>query len=70
MKIGTNKGSSPKSEEGNEFLGSDMRYSYTIFSSVDHRIKLHLILNVFEQESEDLVMLLRVKFQSNSPPVT
>ena len=61
IKIGTNKGSIPKSDEGSEFLGGDIIYSYTDFGSVDHRIKLHLILNVFEQENEELAMFLRVR---------
>lgn len=61
MKIGTNKGSPIKIDTSPEFLSSDIQYSYTDFCSVDHRIKLHLILNVFEQENEELILLLRVR---------
>lgn len=60
MKIATPKDSMAKSEEGSEFVGSDIRYSYKDFRSVDHRIKLHIILNVFEHENEDLALFLRV----------
>ena len=60
MKIGSTKTSPIKLEESSEFMGSDVRYSYTDFNSVDHRIKLHIILNIFEQEKEELVLLLRV----------
>lgn len=60
MKIGSTKTTPTKSEESSEFMGSDVHYSYTDFNSVDHRIKLHIILNVFEQEKEELVLLLRV----------
>lgn len=59
MKIGTNKGSPIKYDETTKLFGSDMQYSYTNFTSVDHRIKLHLILNVFELEKEELVLFLR-----------
>jgi hypothetical protein len=42
-------------------IGSDrVKYSYTDFSVVDHRVKLHLYLHVFQQEQEDLLFLLRV----------
>ncbi|XP_024935876.1 serine/threonine-protein kinase 11-interacting protein isoform X2 [Cephus cinctus] len=60
MKIGTNKCSPPKEEEEPEFLRNGVQYSYTDFSSVDHRVKLHIILNVFEHEYEDIVLVLRV----------
>jgi hypothetical protein len=41
--------------------GNDkVKYSYTDFSVVDHRVKLHLYLHVFQQEKEDLLFLLRV----------
>lgn len=61
MKIGTTKGSPIKLDNSSELFISDIEYSYTDFCSVDHRIKLHLILNVFEQENEELVLFLRVK---------
>ncbi|XP_051160698.1 serine/threonine-protein kinase 11-interacting protein isoform X2 [Leptopilina boulardi] len=61
MKIGSTKTTPTKSEESSEFMGSDVHYSYTDFNSVDHRIKLHIILNVFEQEKEELVLLLRAE---------
>lgn len=60
MKIGPSKDSMSKSEESSEFVGTSIQYSYTNFSDVDHRIKLHIILNVFEYEKEDLALLLRV----------
>ncbi|XP_053986719.1 serine/threonine-protein kinase 11-interacting protein isoform X1 [Hylaeus volcanicus] len=58
IKIGSNK---PllKEEEASPFLGSNIQYSYTDFSSIDHRIKLHIILNIFEHENEELILLLR-----------
>ncbi|XP_044002674.1 serine/threonine-protein kinase 11-interacting protein isoform X2 [Aphidius gifuensis] len=59
MKIGTTKGSPIKLDNSTELFISDIEYSYTDFCSVDHRIKLHLILNVFEQENEELVLFLR-----------
>ncbi|XP_011301972.1 serine/threonine-protein kinase 11-interacting protein isoform X2 [Fopius arisanus] len=60
MRIGTNKDSTMKSDEGPDLsASSDIQYSYTDFRSLDHRIKLHLILNVFEQENEELVLFLR-----------
>jgi len=49
-----------KGEEASNFFGSNVQYSYTDFSSIDHRIKLHIILNVFEHENEELVFLLKV----------
>lgn len=49
-----------KAEETSNFLGINIQYSYTDFSSIDHRIKLHIILNIFEQENEELILLLRV----------
>ncbi|XP_043479640.1 serine/threonine-protein kinase 11-interacting protein isoform X2 [Leptopilina heterotoma] len=61
MKIGSTKTTPTKSEESTEFMGSDVHYSYTDFNSVDHRIKLHIILNIFEQEKEELVLLLRAE---------
>ncbi|XP_074114306.1 serine/threonine-protein kinase 11-interacting protein isoform X2 [Cotesia typhae] len=45
--------------DGPEYLSTDIQYSFTNFTSVDHRIKLHLILNVFELENEELVLFLR-----------
>ncbi|XP_076231714.1 uncharacterized protein LOC143177580 isoform X2 [Calliopsis andreniformis] len=59
IKIGSNKPLMLKAEETSNFLGTNIQYSYTDFSSIDHRIKLHIILNVFEQENEELVLLLR-----------
>jgi hypothetical protein len=42
-------------------IGNDrVKYSYTDFSVVDHRVKLHLYLHVFQQEQEELLLLLRV----------
>jgi hypothetical protein len=60
IKIGSNK--NLKTEDSSNFLppGSNVQYSYTDFNSVDHRIKLHIILNVFEHENEELVLLVRV----------
>lgn len=37
-----------------------MKYSYTDFSVVDHRVKLYLYLHVFQHEQEELLFLLRV----------
>lgn len=64
IKIGSNK--MMKGEEASNFFGSSVQYSYTDFSSIDHRIKLHIILNVFEHENEELVLLLRVRNQCQS----
>lgn len=62
MKIGPSKETIAKPEESSEFVGTNIQYSYTNFSTVDHRIKLHIILNVFEHENEDLAFLLRVSY--------
>ncbi|XP_076681070.1 serine/threonine-protein kinase 11-interacting protein isoform X3 [Andrena cerasifolii] len=62
IKLGSNKPLVLKEEEEPNLLGSNIQYSYTDFSSIDHRIKLHIILNVFEQENEELVLLLRADF--------
>lgn len=53
-------GKTLKGEEASNFFGNNVQYSYTDFSSVDHRLKLHIILNVFEHENEELVLLLKV----------
>ncbi|XP_071565929.1 serine/threonine-protein kinase 11-interacting protein isoform X1 [Temnothorax nylanderi] len=55
-----------KGEEASNFFGSTVQYSYTDFSSVDHRIKLHIILNVFEHENEELVLLLKAEILMHS----
>lgn len=60
IKIGSNKSLVLKEEEASNFLGSNIQYSYTDFGSIDHRIKLHIILNIFEHEKEELILLLRV----------
>lgn len=62
IKIGSNKSLLIKTEEESSSLNSNVQYSYTDFTSVDHRVKLHIILNVFEYESEELAFLLRVSF--------
>ena len=62
IKLGSNKPLVLKEEEEPSLLGSNIQYSYTDFSSIDHRIKLHIILNVFERENEELVLLLRADF--------
>ncbi|XP_046416522.1 serine/threonine-protein kinase 11-interacting protein isoform X2 [Neodiprion fabricii] len=59
MKIGPSKLSSPISETDPAFVGSSIQYSYTNYSSIDHRVKLHIILHVFEHPQEDLVLLLK-----------
>ncbi|XP_076644442.1 uncharacterized protein LOC143354324 isoform X2 [Halictus rubicundus] len=59
IKIDSNKSLMIKAEETSHFLGNNIQYSYTDFSSVDHRIKLHIILNIFEHENEELILLLR-----------
>ncbi|XP_032680725.1 serine/threonine-protein kinase 11-interacting protein isoform X2 [Odontomachus brunneus] len=64
IKIGSNK--MLKGEEASSFFGSSVQYSYTDFSSIDHRIKLHIILNVFEHENEELVLLLRADILMHS----
>ncbi|XP_043287960.1 serine/threonine-protein kinase 11-interacting protein isoform X2 [Venturia canescens] len=61
MKIVTPKSTPTKPEEATDFLETDIEYSYDDFGSVDHRIKLHLVLNVFEQENEKFRMLLRAQ---------
>lgn len=60
MKIRAGKLSSPVSETDAAFVGNAIQYSYTDYGSIDHRVKLHIILNVFEHEKEELVLLLRV----------
>ncbi|XP_078051499.1 uncharacterized protein LOC144477636 [Augochlora pura] len=59
VKIDSNKSLMTKSEESSHFLGNNIQYSYTDFSSIDHRIKLHIILNIFKHENEELILLLR-----------
>ncbi|XP_029051044.2 serine/threonine-protein kinase 11-interacting protein isoform X1 [Osmia bicornis bicornis] len=61
IKIGSNKSLVLKEEEASNFLGSNIQYSYTDFGSIDHRIKLHIILNIFEHEKEELILLLRAE---------
>ncbi|XP_012140983.2 uncharacterized protein LOC100876018 isoform X1 [Megachile rotundata] len=61
IKIGSNKSLTSKEEEASNFLGSNIQYSYTDFGSIDHRIKLHIILNIFEHENEGLILLLRAE---------
>ncbi|XP_039312896.1 serine/threonine-protein kinase 11-interacting protein isoform X2 [Solenopsis invicta] len=55
-----------KGEEASNFFGSNVQYSYSDFSSIDHRIKLHIILNVFEHENEELVLLLKAEILMHS----
>lgn len=67
MKIGPSK-SSPMSETDAAFVGSVIQYCYTDFSSIDHRVKLHIGLNIIEHEKEELVLLLRVRNRSIHDP--
>lgn len=62
IKIGSNKPLELKTEQASHLMGSNIQYSYTDFSSIDHRIKLHIILNIFEHENEELILLLRVTY--------
>ncbi|XP_029166715.1 serine/threonine-protein kinase 11-interacting protein isoform X2 [Nylanderia fulva] len=64
IKIGSNK--ILRGEEASSFFGSNVQYSYTDFSSIDHRIKLHIILNIFEHENEELVFLLKAEILMQS----
>ncbi|CAL1678329.1 unnamed protein product [Lasius platythorax] len=64
IKIGSNK--ILRGEEASNFFGSNVQYSYTDFSSIDHRIKLHIILNIFEHENEELVFLLKAEILMQS----
>ncbi|XP_072763614.1 serine/threonine-protein kinase 11-interacting protein isoform X2 [Anoplolepis gracilipes] len=64
IKIGSNK--ILRGEEASSFFGSDVQYSYTDFSSIDHRIKLHIILNIFEHENEEVVFLLKAQILMHS----
>nr|XP_050864939.1 serine/threonine-protein kinase 11-interacting protein isoform X2 [Vespula vulgaris] len=66
IKIGSNKSLLIKTEEESSSLNSSVQYSYTDFTSVDHRVKLHIILNVFEYESEELAFLLRADILMHS----
>ncbi|KAK9299456.1 hypothetical protein QLX08_007486 [Tetragonisca angustula] len=61
IKIGSNKPLELKTEQASHLMGSNIQYSYTDFSSIDHRIKLHIILNIFEHENEELILLLRAE---------
>ncbi|XP_033175784.1 serine/threonine-protein kinase 11-interacting protein isoform X2 [Bombus impatiens] len=61
IKIGSNKPLELKTEETSHLMGSNIQYSYEDFSSIDHRIKLHIILNIFEHENEELILLLRAE---------
>ncbi|XP_026298320.1 serine/threonine-protein kinase 11-interacting protein isoform X2 [Apis mellifera] len=60
IKIGNNKPLMLK-EETSHLISSNIQYSYTDFNSIDHRIKLHIILNIFEHENEELILLLRAE---------
>ncbi|XP_043786378.1 serine/threonine-protein kinase 11-interacting protein isoform X1 [Apis laboriosa] len=60
IKIGNNKPLMLK-EETSHLMSSNIQYSYTDFNSIDHRIKLHIILNIFEHENEELILLLRAE---------
>ncbi|XP_006617650.1 serine/threonine-protein kinase 11-interacting protein isoform X2 [Apis dorsata] len=60
IKIGNNKPLMLK-EETSHLINSNIQYSYTDFNSIDHRIKLHIILNIFEHENEELILLLRAE---------
>ncbi|XP_011630532.1 serine/threonine-protein kinase 11-interacting protein isoform X4 [Pogonomyrmex barbatus] len=64
IKISSNR--DLKNEEASNFFGSNVQYSYTNFSSIDHRIKLHIILNIFEHENEELVLLLKAEILMHS----
>ncbi|XP_076173870.1 uncharacterized protein LOC143149906 isoform X2 [Ptiloglossa arizonensis] len=59
IKIVGNKPLISEAEEASNFLSSNIQYSYTDFSNVDHRIKLHIILNILEHKNEELVFLLK-----------
>lgn len=61
IKIGSNKPLELKTEQASHLMGSNIQYSYTDFSSIDHRIKLHIVLNIFEHENEELILLLRAE---------
>ncbi|KAK0157378.1 hypothetical protein PV328_011126 [Microctonus aethiopoides] len=69
MKIGNHKESPIQLEKESDVLHNDIQYSYTNFTSVDHRIKLHLILNVFELENEELVLFLRADILMQNQPM-
>ncbi|XP_012234632.1 serine/threonine-protein kinase 11-interacting protein isoform X2 [Linepithema humile] len=64
IKINSNK--TLKGQEASNFFSSNVQYSYTDFSTVDHRIKLHIVLNVFDHENEELVFLLRAEILMHS----
>lgn len=68
MKIGTQKESPIQLGKESDVLHNDIQYSYTNFTSVDHRIKLHLILNIFELENEELVLFLRADILMQNQP--
>lgn len=61
IKIGSNKQLMLKTEKTPRSTAGNIQYSYTDFSSIDHRIKLHIVLNVFEHEKEELILLLRAE---------
>nr|CAD7267459.1 unnamed protein product [Timema shepardi] len=44
----------------------DIYYSYKDFAAVDHRIKLHLYLHIFEDDQEELILLLRAQIVSQN----
>ncbi|XP_017891214.1 serine/threonine-protein kinase 11-interacting protein isoform X2 [Ceratina calcarata] len=61
IKIGSNKQLMLKTEKAPRFTTNNIQYCYTDFSSIDHRLKLHIVLNVFEHEKEELILLLRAE---------
>nr|CAD7463999.1 unnamed protein product [Timema tahoe] len=44
----------------------DIYYSYKDFAAVDHRVKLHLYLHIFEDDQEELILLLRAQIVSQN----
>lgn len=39
----------------------NVEFSYNDFTQIDHRIKLHLYLNIFDEETEEVVWLIRAE---------
>ena len=52
--------SQPLPAEGDVIQAGSIRYWYNDFSIIDHRLKLHFTMTLFEEEDEEFALILRV----------
>lgn len=62
--------STAKPSPPSQYKVGDVEFSYTNFTQIDHRVKLHLFLNIFEDENEELVWLIRAEILSHNAEQT